>query len=124
MTNAFFGYEINRVMTGVLGWCPNALYKRSVAVFPSRTVLMCDAQCGGGHLYPSTDGGFLAECAPIHNGGDNFVFVDGHAEWISYSTYNDGFTPGTEDASTEWIKTRLIYWFPCSTCDKNGVPRG
>jgi len=23
-----------------------------------------------------------------HNGGDNFAFVDGHAKWYSWGTYN------------------------------------
>ena len=125
MANPFFAYAMNRLLNGVLSQATeNALYKRSVTVFPSRTVFMCDAESGTHHNYMYTDGGFLASYTPIHNGGDNFVFVDGHAEWISFSVYNDGFTPGSEAASSEWIKTRLIYWFPCSICDKNCTPRG
>jgi prepilin-type processing-associated H-X9-DG protein len=123
MTNAFFAYAMNRVMNGVTDLCPNALYKRSVAVFPSRTVLMCDAESGASHVDPYTDGGFLATYTPIHNGGDNFLFVDGHADWVSYSVYNDGFPPGTHSAYTEWLKPKQIYWFPCSTCDVDCEPK-
>jgi prepilin-type N-terminal cleavage/methylation domain-containing protein/prepilin-type processing-associated H-X9-DG protein len=126
MASGFFAYAMNRLMTGIIASCrdESALYKRSVAVFPSQTVFLSEAESGSHHNYMYTDGGFLAEYTPIHLGGDNFLFVDGHAEWISFSVYNDGFTPGSEDASSEWIKTRLIYWFPCSICDKNCTPRG
>jgi len=36
-----------------------------------------------------------------HSGGDNFVFVDGHAAWESSSVYSNGFPAGTANANSE-----------------------
>jgi len=119
MANGFFAYAMNRVLTGVKAGCEYALYKRSVAVLPSQTVFLSEAEGGSEHNYPFTDGGFLAKYTPIHNGGDNFTFVDGHVEWVPYAVYNDGFSPGTYNANSEWFTPKKIYWFPCAECDKD-----
>ncbi|HVM61960.1 MAG TPA: hypothetical protein VMV72_13950 [Verrucomicrobiae bacterium] len=120
MANPFFAYQMNRVMTGELAPCPHNLYKRSIAVLPNKTVLMCDGDGSSDPPYPFTDGGFLARGVPRHNGGDNFVFVDGHADWVAYAAYfNPTIPPGSDTmAGTEWARPRQIYWFPCRTCNK------
>jgi prepilin-type processing-associated H-X9-DG protein len=114
--NPFFGYQMNRVLTGSLAGCPDNLYKRSIVVYASSTVFMSDSDLSA---YPFTDGGFLAGSKPPrHGGGSNFLFVDQHVEWQPYSVYNDGFPAGSGNANSEWVTQRRIYWFPCQTCDK------
>ena len=123
-TTPFFSYAMNRVLTGVLNASTqDALYRRSVAVYPSQTVFLSEAERGSSADFPFTDGGFLSRDTPHHGDGCNFLFVDQHAEWVSKSVYNDGFSAGGYNANTEWIAKRQIYWFPCQTCDKSGVSR-
>ena len=119
VNNPCYVYQINRVLNGALAACPNNLYKRIKVALPGQVVFMCDSDLAGGSTYPFTDGGFLAGSnQPRHHGGDNFVFVDGHAAWESSSVYSNGFPAGTANANSEWITPRQIYWFPCKTCDK------
>jgi len=66
VNNPCYVYQINRVLNGVLASCPDNLYKRSIAVYPSRTVFMCDSDLAGGSAYPFTDGGFLAGWTFLH----------------------------------------------------------
>jgi prepilin-type N-terminal cleavage/methylation domain-containing protein/prepilin-type processing-associated H-X9-DG protein len=115
--NPYYGYQMNRVATGALAACPDYLFKRGSAVFPSQTVFMCDSDNSG---YPFTDGGFLAAVNPgRHSNGANFLFLDQHVEWLSRNVYNDGFpVGGPGNANSEWIAKRPIYWFLCPTCDK------
>jgi prepilin-type processing-associated H-X9-DG protein len=114
----YFSYAMNRLMTGELTSCPDNFYKRSTAALPGQVVMFSDSDGVNSWSYSFTDGGFLGQAAPRHNGGDNFVFVDGHAAWESYSVYNDGFPAGTANANSEWITPKQIYWFPCKTCNK------
>ena len=121
-SHPYFSYQMNRVLTGSLGSCPDNIYKRGKVDLPSQTVFMCDSD---NSPYPFTDGGFLASAMaqpPRHSGGANMLFVDQHVEWVSYQIYNDGFPAGGENANSEWIAKRLIYWFPCKTCDKACPP--
>ena len=125
VSKAFFCYAMNRVLTGVLNdQTQNALYKRSVAVLPSQTVFLSEAERGGENsTYPFTDGYYLdAHGPPMHSGGCNFVFVDQHAEWVRNADYR---WPANYlyNALGEWNTTRKIYWFPCALCNKSGVPR-
>ena len=114
----YFSYAMNRVMTGESASCPNNFYKRSTAALPGQVVMFSDSDGIGGWSYSFTDGYYLGQAAPRHSGGMNFVFVDGHAQWYKQADYRwtspFGFT-----ANAEWITPRVIYWFPCKTCDKS-----
>ncbi len=120
----WFAYAMNRVLTGVLDdTTQNALYKRSVALYPSQTVFLCEAERFDRAYYPSTDGYYLDQNGPpIHSGGSNFVFVDQHAEWVRAADFRWPSWYGY-NAPSEWQTSRKIYWFPCMTCSKTGVPR-
>jgi len=126
----YFNYAMNRLMSGVISASTsNALYKRTVAALPGRVILLSEAECGSSANFPSTDGYYLSQHGPngvgstIHNGGDNFLFVDGHAEWEPLAAYQRD-TSTCCNPAVEWQTPRQVYWFPCSTCNKSGVPRG
>ncbi len=128
VNKAFFAYSMNRVLTGVRSDATaDALYKRSVALYPTQTIFLTESEGkynGQDWDYPFTDGGYLAAAGviPRHSGGDNIVFVDGHVEWLPRSVYVRSHLAYT--AFDEWVLAPLqVYWFPCSTCDKNGTPR-
>ncbi|HVM62472.1 MAG TPA: DUF1559 domain-containing protein [Verrucomicrobiae bacterium] len=115
-SNPYFGYEMNRLLTGSLAACPGRLRKRSVVTFPSQTVFMCDSDNSVNPAYSFTDGGFLSkEIPPRHSGGMNMLFVDQHVQWISQQIYSPWSCGAGSDnsATTEWIKARPIYWYPC-----------
>ena len=120
-TSPYFAYAMNRVLTGLSG----KLYKRSIAVQPSQTVFLTESEADGtpAHdVFPYTDGYYIGAkaniVAPRHSGGDNLVFVDGHAEWVRQSDYEWPSSYGNNAALSEWLTSRKIYWFPCSTCNK------
>ena len=116
--NPYFGYAMNRVLTGVNG----KVYQRSIAVLPAQTIMFSESE---NTVYSFTDGYYLGPHAtplvpPRHFGGMNFVFVDGHAQWIALADYGR-LTPLTTptSAQTEWGQPQVVYWFPCRTCNKN-----
>jgi len=115
-SNPWFGYAMNRVLRGLSG----RLYKRSSAVLPAQTILFSESE---NNSFPFTDGYYLGPYAPPppvpprHSGGMNFVFVDGHAQWYSLADY--GRNQPMTRAQVEWAVPRAVYWFPCSTCNKD-----
>jgi prepilin-type processing-associated H-X9-DG protein len=117
--NAYFSYAMNRLMSGALSACPNNLYKRSIAALPGQVILLAESE-DVDPWYPYTDGWYLGQNNPRHRGGDNFVFVDGHAEWEPLSVYRWPTNYGN-NALIEWITPRQVYWFPCPTCDKTCI---
>ena len=115
VNQAYFSYAMNRVLTGVLSVCPNNLYKRSIAALPSQVIMVSESEDDGPYN-PFTDGYYLGQNTPRHYGGDNFVFVDGHTEWIQYDIYKRTYLG--YQANNEWVFSKQVYWFPCRTCDK------
>jgi prepilin-type processing-associated H-X9-DG protein len=118
----YFAYAINRVLNGSFPSPPGqGLKKRGLAVKPGQTVLFCDSEAGVDPTtwnWSFTDGWFINFYRPPrHSGGDNFVFVDGHAEWAPQADYKWTYSYGN-NATAEWIIPRKIYWFPCPSCDK------
>jgi prepilin-type N-terminal cleavage/methylation domain-containing protein/prepilin-type processing-associated H-X9-DG protein len=118
VTYPYFSYAMNRVLTGSAG----KVYKRAICDKPSDTVFMSESE---NNTFPFTDGYFIGpNCPPPltpprHSGGMNFVFVDGHAQWVKIEEYGRS-QPMTakNSALVEWASARTIYWFPCMTCDK------
>jgi prepilin-type processing-associated H-X9-DG protein len=120
VNNAFFAYAMNRVLTGILAACPNNFWKRSIAQYPSQTIFLTESEgnidTGADWTWSFTDGYYLGQVKPRHSGGDNFVFVDGHAEWVKLDIYKRTYLG--YQANNEWVAKRQVYWFPCQTCDK------
>jgi prepilin-type N-terminal cleavage/methylation domain-containing protein len=59
----------------------------ALASSPAGTPLLIPELCGT-NLYSANDGYFLVgtdRVANVHNGGDNFVFADGHGKWESWN---------------------------------------
>lgn len=120
---AYFGYAMNRVLQGAEP-CPG-LYKRGIVTKPSDTVFLSESE---NNEFPFDDGYFLGPNAPTlvpprHTGGMNFVFVDGHAQWVPLGDYGRAAPLNTANsAQVEYATPRKVYWFPCSTCNKVPCP--
>ena len=119
VSNPYFGYAMNRVLTGGSG----NVYKRSKCDKPSETVFLSESE---NNSFPFTDGFFIGLnnsplIPPRHSGGMNFMFVDGHAQWVNQPQYSRTKTE-SNNADSEWAKPRDLYWFPCGdpiSCNKN-----
>ena len=116
VSNPYFGYAMNRVLTGLAG----KVYKRSKCDKPSETVFLSESE---NNTFPFTDGDYIGvnpssgnKVPPRHSGGMNFMFVDGHAQWINQLQYTRTKTEAN-NADVEWAKPRDIYWFPCGDPD-------
>jgi len=122
VTNPYFGYAMNRVLTGLAG----KVYKRSKADKPSETIFLSESE---NNTYSFTDGNYIGSnprsggggyTPPTHSGGMNFLFLDGHAQWFALSDY-DRNASEANNADVEWAKPRKLYWYPCGdpdSCDK------
>jgi prepilin-type N-terminal cleavage/methylation domain-containing protein len=120
-SSPYFAYAMNRVMTGpTVGNVPK-LYKRSIVDRPSQTVFLAESEAGEDptkSAFSFTDGWFLKTSRnPRHGEGDNFVFVDQHAEWVRRNDIAWDSNYGN-NANNEWIVSRKYYWFPCQACSK------
>ena len=114
--NPWFGYAMNRVLTG----CAGQVYKRSIAVNPSQTFFLSESE---NNTFSFTSGLYLSTyntpyVPPRHTGGMNFVFVDGHIEWLPQIKYERDTTDDSDPAA-EWAHHNDYYWYPCSTCYKS-----
>jgi prepilin-type N-terminal cleavage/methylation domain-containing protein/prepilin-type processing-associated H-X9-DG protein len=124
VTSPYFAYAMNRVLTGATVANVTHQYKRSIVDRPSQTVFLTESEADGTVAHDAfsfTDGFFIGSKAnivqPRHSGGDNLVFVDGHAEWVRQADYEWPTSYGSS-ALSEWLTSRKIYWFPCQVCDK------
>ena len=116
-SDPYFSYAMNRVMQGDFPSPPGlGQYKRSIAALPAQVILFSESE-DDSPSFSFTDGYYLGQTTPRHYGGDNFVFVDGHAEWESLAAYKWD-SPTCCNPSIEWLTARQVYWFPCSTCNK------
>jgi prepilin-type N-terminal cleavage/methylation domain-containing protein/prepilin-type processing-associated H-X9-DG protein len=125
VSNPYFGYAMNRVLQGAEPSPPGkGLYKRSKCDKPSETVFLSESE---NNSFPFTDGYFIgsknpAPIPPRHSGGMNFVFVDGHAQWVNQPEYTLTNTE-KDNADSEWgVKSRSIFWHPCAdpdSCNKS-----
>jgi prepilin-type N-terminal cleavage/methylation domain-containing protein/prepilin-type processing-associated H-X9-DG protein len=118
VSNPWFGYAMNRVLTGSSG----NLYKRSIATNPTDAIFLTESE---NDSFSFTDGFFIGpnntpRVLPRHSGGMNFVFLDGHAQWYSINDYGRPATMvNPHGAEIEWAAKHAIYWYPCATCDKS-----
>jgi prepilin-type processing-associated H-X9-DG protein len=111
----WFGYALNRVLEGRMPSPPGkGLYKRSLAALPAQVILFSESE---NNSFSFTDGAFLGQVPPRHSGGMNIVFVDGHAQWYKLADYSRTANEAS-NALNEWIISRVVYWFPCRTCNK------
>ncbi len=126
VSTPYFSYAMNRVMQGKFPSPPGqGLRKRNIATVPSQIIFLSESEAGGNDIKQSyfsfTDGWFIGGSpsarATRHSGGDNFVFMDGHAEWLRRSDYQWPSNYG-DNAPNEWQTSRKVYWFPCLTCSK------
>jgi len=128
-TLPYFNYAMNRLITGKTAGTVEHLWRRSVAVKSSETFFLSEAEAATdthnatADPFSFTDGSHLVSARSArHSGGDNFVFMDGHAAWVNRPDYQR--TSGElNNANTEWIIQRAYYWYPCNTCDKTAVDR-
>ena len=107
--NPFYMYGMNGRMD------PNGpgLFKRAQSVKPSETIMFCENEGS----FSSTNGKY---CPARHSGGSNFVFVDGHANWLKFQDYCRALNPGCSNAISEsdssasgdWDKSVVYHWFP------------
>lgn len=118
-SNPYFGYAMNRVLQGTM---PDpGLYKRSIVTKSSETVFLSESE---NDSFPFTDGYWIGPNAPTivpprHTGGMNFVFVDGHAQWVPIADYGR-VAPLTaaNAAQVEYSTPHNLYWYPCFSCNK------
>ena len=107
--NPFYMYGINGRMD------PNgqALFKRAQSVKPSETLMFCENEGS----FSNTNGKY---CPARHSGGGNFVFVDGHANWLQFQDWCRALNPGCTNtifendasASGDWKTGVKYHWFP------------
>jgi prepilin-type processing-associated H-X9-DG protein len=114
----YFAYAMNRVLTGELADCPGNLHKRGSVALPSQVVFITESDGNTTWSYSFTDGWYLGNVTPRHSGGSNMVFVDGHAEWVRLADYMWPSYYGN-NALSEWLNKRQVYWFACQFCDKS-----
>ena len=112
----WFAYAMNRVLTGGSG----QVYKRSICDKPSQTVFLSESE---NNDYSFTDGYYLSPYVrpavpPRHFGGMNFVFVDGHAEWLPQVKYQR-LQVEMSDPAAEWARHKDYDWYPCPSCVKS-----
>jgi prepilin-type N-terminal cleavage/methylation domain-containing protein/prepilin-type processing-associated H-X9-DG protein len=121
VSSPYFAYAMNRVLQGKFPSPPGqGNKKRSIADRSSQTIFLSESEAPGDaakNAFSFTSGEFLGSIDPRHSGGNNFVFVDGHAEWLKKVDY--ARTGGEMvNANSEWIVPRKYYWYACNTCDK------
>ena len=105
--NPFYMYGMNNRMD------PNGpgTFKRAQCVSPSNTFLFAENEGS----FSCTNGKY---CPARHSGGSNFVFVDGHAGWLTYNDYcrECPASPGLESDSSalsgDWKIGVKYHWFP------------
>ncbi len=107
--NPYYMYGMNGRMD------PNGsgLFKRSQSVKPSETIMFCENE----GTFSATNGKY---CPARHNGGGNFTFVDGHANWLQFQDYCRAGNPGCtstlieNDSSSagDWKTGVKYHWFP------------
>jgi prepilin-type N-terminal cleavage/methylation domain-containing protein/prepilin-type processing-associated H-X9-DG protein len=108
-TEPFYMYGMNNRMD------PNGVsqFKRSQCIKPSETLMFCENEGS----FSSTNGKY---CPARHSGGSNFVFVDGHANWLQLQDYCRVLNPGCTNtilesdssASGDWKTGIKYHWFP------------
>ena len=113
----YFSYAMNRANKGVAG----RSYTRSKSVLPAQTIMFAESE---NNDFPFTDGFFLGvnNSPPIplrHSGGDNFLFVDGHVQWVVQKDFSRSRSE-SNNTDIEWAKPRVVYWFPCGDPDNCG----
>lgn len=114
VSNPYFGYAMNRVLTGLAG----KVYKRNIADKPAEVIFLSESE---NNTFPFTDGYYIGPNSPPpltlprHSGGMNFVFLDGHSAWYSLADYGRSapMPNGPAGPQIEWAVSRKIYWFPC-----------
>jgi prepilin-type processing-associated H-X9-DG protein len=116
-SNPYFSYAMNLAITGLAG----RTNPRSLAALPGKVIFLSESE---NNRFPITDGFFIGTpgtSPPRHLGGNNFVFVDGHAQWYKFADYSRT-KPESTNADVEWSKPRALYWFPCGDPDTCGPP--
>lgn len=108
--NPYFMYNFNNRMD------PNGpdQYKRSQLISPTNTIVFAE---GNEDPFPSTNGQY---CPQRHFGGGNFVFGDGHADYIKFQDYCRAGNPGCSSLilesnatlSGDWNPHVKFHWFP------------
>ncbi len=118
VNNPWFGYAMNRLNNGLGAH----LYPRSLSALPSQVIFLSESE---NNLFPFTDGYIIGKfdpqtVPPRHSGGMNFVFVDGRAQWYEVDDYSRPMPMVSPvGAQIEWSKPQAVYWYPCSTCNKD-----
>jgi prepilin-type processing-associated H-X9-DG protein len=88
-----------------------AQFKRSELIDAASTIVLCD---GEENDFPSVTGTFVPA---RHQGGANFVFGDGHAQWLIYADYcrscpSNPFPDNNSSAGGDWKTGVKYHWFP------------
>jgi len=113
-TKPYFAYGMNRTLTGLAG----KVYKRSIAEKPTQTIFLSESE---NNDFPFTDGFYIGkygtppENTPRHSGGGNFVFLDGHCEFLRQDDYsrNKAESANGTGSKVEWSHTPpyKVYWW-------------
>ena len=107
--NPFYMYGMNSRMDP----SGSAQFKRAQSVKPSETLMFCENEGS----FSATNGKY---CPARHSGGGNFVFVDGHANWLQFQDYCRALNPGCTNtilesdstATGDWKTGVKYHWFP------------
>jgi prepilin-type processing-associated H-X9-DG protein len=94
-------------------------FRRNRATSPPNTFLFCEEPEDN---YPETQG--QADTVTRHFGGSNFVFADGHADWLSFTNFcrngNAGCPPplnqipwdASDQGDGDWNPIVHYHWWP------------
>ena len=127
INHAWFGYAMNFLSQGCFPAPPGkGQRQRTICKDQASVIFLSDSE---NNDYSFTDGYYLYQAPqkPRHMGGMNFMFVDGHAQWVTAGGNPMAFGgPGYLRAGSasiiptvEWGYSYDVHWFPCPTCVKN-----
>jgi prepilin-type processing-associated H-X9-DG protein len=116
LNNAYFMYSISTCLHYELN--TNLGFRRNRATSPPVTILFCEEP---EDQFPETNGQY--DTVKRHFGGSNFVFWDGHADWIAFTNFcrsgNAGCPPPLgniqwDDSSVgrDWKTVVHYHWWP------------
>jgi type II secretory pathway pseudopilin PulG len=123
-SNAYFMYSMS-VCWHQEGYTAHG-FRRNQATIPPNTILFCEEPEDG---YAETEGEY--DTVTRHFGGSNFVFGDGHADWIAFTNFCRALNPGCPaplgniawDNSTpsgDWKPGVPYRWWPFVNANSQG----
>ncbi|MGO9526030.1 MAG: type II secretion system protein [Verrucomicrobiia bacterium] len=130
-SNPYFMYSMSSCWH--TAWRNDFLFRRKQAISPANTILFCEQP---ENPFSITNGKY--DTVTRHFGGSNFVFADGHADWLTFTNFcREGNPVGCPaplgdipwddaeggDGHGDWNPIVKYHWWPFVDADAT-VPRG